>query len=60
MHTTELPIWYSTCLHNVMINTGEGRESCGTEVPFLIPTPPGPPVYVFVHISAQNYGTVTL
>jgi len=26
MHTTELPIWYSSCLHNDMINAGEGRE----------------------------------
>jgi len=62
MHTTELPIWSSSCLHNVMISRGEGRESCGTKVPFLIPTPPDPPVYnyVFVQISAQNYGTITL
>jgi hypothetical protein len=62
MDTTELPVWYFACLHNVMINRGEGRERYGTEVPFLIPTQPDPPVYnyVFVHINAQNYGTVTL
>jgi hypothetical protein len=44
-----------------MINGGEGRERCGTEVPFLIPTPPDPPVYnyMFVHIFARSYGTVT-
>ena len=45
-----------------MVNRGEGRERCGREVSFLMHKPPDPPVYnyVFVHISAQNYGTVML
>jgi len=62
MHTTELLIWYSSCLYSVMVNRGEGRERCGREVSFLMHKPPDPPVYnyVFVHISAQNYGTVML